>query len=52
MLIISKELTRTGLEQRTQEAAPLPAATPAFGGLIDLQIGWRGGNERAGCGGI
>ena len=34
------ELTRAGLEQRTQEAAPVIAATPAFGGLIDLQIGW------------
>ena len=34
------ELTRAGLEQRTQEAAPTIAATPAFGGLLDLQIGW------------
>jgi DNA sulfur modification protein DndE len=34
------ELTRTGLEQRTQEAAPMIEATPAFGGLLDLQIGW------------
>jgi hypothetical protein len=28
------ELTRTGLEQRTQEAAPVIEATPAFGGLM------------------
>ena len=34
------ELTRAGLEQRTQEAAPVIETTPAFGGLIDLQIGW------------
>ncbi len=34
------ELTRAGLEQRNQEAAPEIAATPAFGGLLDLQIGW------------
>lgn len=34
------ELTRSGLEQRTQEAAPQIAATPAFGGLLNLQIGW------------
>lgn len=34
------ELTRAGLEQRTQEAAPTIITTPAFGGLIDLQIGW------------
>ena len=34
------ELTRAGLEQRTQEAAPTIATTPAFGGLLDLQIGW------------
>lgn len=34
------ELTRGGLEQRTQEAAPQIAATAAFGGLLNLQIGW------------
>ncbi len=34
------ELTRAGLEQRTQEAAPAIEATPAFGGLLKLQIGW------------
>ncbi len=34
------ELTRAGLEQRTQEAAPEIETTPAFGGLFDLQIGW------------
>ncbi len=34
------ELTRTGLEQRTQEAAPTIEATPAFGGLLNLNIGW------------
>ena len=28
------------MEQRTQEAAPEIETTPAFGGLIDLQIGW------------
>ena len=39
------ELTRTGLEQRTQEAAPTIEATPAFGGLIDLQIGWDANDE-------
>ncbi|MCD9189060.1 MAG: DUF87 domain-containing protein [Pyrinomonadaceae bacterium] len=33
------ELTRAGLEQRTQEAAPVIETTPAFGGLLDLQIG-------------
>lgn len=34
------ELTRAGLEQRNQEAAPQIETTPAFGGLLDLQIGW------------
>ena len=34
------ELTRAGLEQRKQEAAPTNETTPAFGGLLDLQIGW------------
>ena len=34
------ELTRAGLEQRTQEAAPVIETTPAFGGLLNLQIGW------------
>jgi DNA sulfur modification protein DndE len=33
------ELTRAGLEQRAQEAAPAIETTPAFGGLIELQIG-------------
>jgi DNA sulfur modification protein DndE len=28
------------LEQRTQEAVPTIAATPAFGGLLRLEIGW------------
>ena len=28
------------MEQRTQEAAPTNETTPAFGGLLDLQIGW------------
>ena len=41
------ELTRTGLEQRTQEAAPTIEATPAFGGLIDLQIGWNADADAA-----
>ncbi len=41
------ELTRTGLEQRTQEAAPTIEATPAFGGLIDLQIGWNAETDAA-----
>lgn len=39
------ELTRAGLEQRTQEAAPQIETTPAFGGLIELQIGY-GENDR------
>ncbi len=34
------ELTRKGLEQRTEESAPMIEATPAFGGLLDLKIGW------------
>lgn len=34
------ELTRVGLEQRTQQAAPIIETTPAFGGLLNLQIGW------------
>lgn len=34
------ELTRKGLEQRTEESAPMIETTPAFGGLIDLKIGW------------
>ncbi len=46
------ELTRTGLEQRTREAAPVIEATPAFGALVDLQIGWRGGHGRGGFGGV
>ncbi len=28
------------MEQRTQEAAPTIEATPAFGGLLNLNIGW------------
>ncbi|HSK73232.1 MAG TPA: DUF87 domain-containing protein, partial [Pyrinomonadaceae bacterium] len=40
------ELTRTGLEQRTQEAAPVIETTPAFGGLLNLQIGWNAETER------
>ncbi len=39
------ELTRAGLEQRSQEAALHIEATPTFSGLLDLQIGWE--NERA-----
>lgn len=38
------ELTRAGLEQWTQEAAPQIETTPAFGGLLRLQIGWE--NDR------
>ncbi len=34
------ELTRKGLEQRTEESAPMIETTPAFGGLLNLQIGW------------
>ena len=34
------ELTRTGFEQRSREAAPTIETTPAFGGLLDLNIGW------------
>lgn len=34
------ELTRIGLEQRDQEIAPTIETTPAFGGLLNLQIGW------------
>ncbi len=34
------ELTRKGLEQRTEESAPMIETTPAFGGLLKLQIGW------------
>ena len=34
------ELTRKGLEQRTEESAPMIETTPSFGGLIDLKIGW------------
>lgn len=34
------ELTRKGLEQRTEESAPVIETTPAFGGLLDLKIGW------------
>jgi DNA sulfur modification protein DndE len=34
------ELTRKGLEQRAEEAAPVIETTPAFGGLLNLQIGW------------
>lgn len=41
------ELTRTGLKQRDLEAAPTIEATPAFGGLLDLQIGWNAADERA-----
>ena len=33
-------MTRKGLEQRTEESAPMIETTPAFGGLIDLKIGW------------
>jgi Cdc6-like AAA superfamily ATPase len=40
------ELTRGGLEQRTQEAAPQIAATPAFGGLLNLQIGWNAESDQ------
>lgn len=40
------ELTRTGLEQRTQEAAPVIETTPAFGGLLNLQIGLNAETER------
>lgn len=39
------ELTRAGLEQRAREAAPQIEVTPAFGGLIELQIG-DGENDR------
>ncbi len=41
------ELTRAGLEQRTQEAAPEIETTPAFGGLLDLQIGWNAETDAA-----
>lgn len=41
------ELTRAGLEQRTQEAAPVIETTPAFGGLLDLQIGWNAETDEA-----
>lgn len=34
------ELTRTGLEQRSQEVAPTIETTPTFGGLLNLNIGW------------
>ncbi len=34
------ELTRKGLEQRTEESAPTIETTPAFGGLLNLKIGW------------
>ncbi len=34
------ELTRKGLEQRTEESAPRPETTTAFGGLLKLEIGW------------
>ncbi|MGI8642268.1 MAG: ATP-binding protein [Pyrinomonadaceae bacterium] len=34
------ELTRKGLEQRTEESAPMIETTPAFGGLLNLKIGW------------
>lgn len=34
------ELTRKGLEQRTEESVPMIETTPAFGGLINLKIGW------------
>lgn len=34
------EPTRNGLEQRTQEAAPQIETTPAFDGLLNLNIGW------------
>lgn len=39
------ELTRAGLEQRSREAAPQIETTPAFGGLLNLQIGY-GENDR------
>lgn len=39
------ELTRTGLDQRKQEAAPMIETTPAFGGLLKLHIGWDSASE-------
>jgi Cdc6-like AAA superfamily ATPase len=39
------ELTRIGLEQRGQEAAPVIETTPAFSGLLNLQIGWNAGTD-------
>lgn len=41
------ELTRIGLEQRSQEAAPTIETTPAFGGLLNLQIGWKAETDEA-----
>lgn len=41
------ELTRIGLEQRSQEAAPTIETTPAFGGLLNLQIGWNADTDEA-----
>ena len=41
------DLTRTGLEQRKQAAAPMIETTPAFGGLLNLQIGWNSGTDEA-----
>lgn len=40
------ELTRAGLEQRNLEAAPIIETTPAFGGLLNLQIGWNAENNQ------
>jgi Type IV secretory pathway, VirB4 components len=39
------ELVQAGLENRNLKPAPIPVETPAFKGLIDLQIGWTANNE-------
>ena len=44
---ILKKLIVVRFKQRKLEAAPTIEATPAFGGLIDLQIGWNAADERA-----
>ena len=41
------ELTRKGLEQRAEDAAPTVEATEAFGGLLNLNVGWNADSGEA-----